>query len=204
MNSCHQRGCAARLAQGHHGRPADEFRTHNNSALSHGFVLEVHEGLQLPRGEHTRGAVAGDPAGRPRAFPCTGGENHGTGLHSLTAGRAGDHQCGVTVPSGGHGRRGDLYSGILRSLHQLACVLRPGHEGAQVAQPVPGVGAVAGHTAGDGLAFEDEHGLHPRQLQTPRGIEPGRAGSNDDDVGGDLIRTHSPASFRIASTSAPQ
>ena len=73
-----QRRPAARLAQREHGRPADELGAHDDRARARRRpVLQVHEVLQLARGEHAGGPVARDQPGRARALAGAGGQDDG-------------------------------------------------------------------------------------------------------------------------------
>ena len=69
----HQRRAAPRLAQGEHRRPAHQLTADDDRALAHLAPLEVHERLELARGEHPGRPVARNAPRGPGSLAGAGG-----------------------------------------------------------------------------------------------------------------------------------
>ena len=179
----HQRGLAARGAQGQDGGPADQLRAHDDRAGAGRLMLQVHVILQLAGGEDPVRAIAGDQSRGARPLPGAGGEHHRPGVDPAPPPRAGDQQRAVGGPAGDHGGEADIGAGRVGQVGQAPGVGRAGQHGPQVAHSVPQVVAVPGNPAGLRLALQDQHRGHARGAQVAGRGEPGGAGADDDHVG---------------------
>ncbi len=155
----------------------------NDGAPAHPLVVEGGELLQRPGGEHPGRPVAGHQSGSARPFPYTGGQHHSPRRDRL--GSLGARGCHHPTGEGLHGAADlELHPRPLGQAHKMGRVAGAGGDPVAVADRVAPVRRVAGRAARLELAFVDHHPTRTPTAQLGSGGQAGRAGTDDDDVGG--------------------
>ena len=178
----------ARVRERDHRREAHMLRANDQGAAEQPLPVEVDPLLQLPGGHHAGRPAAGDEPGGARPLPAAGGEQHrrrGDGLDAIGAGQGDGYRAAGACPPGPAGDRGSsayLGAGLDGGPRIVPGVGRPGHDPAQVAQPIAGVRAVPRDAAGLGFPVRDEDPAHPEPPQLDPGGQARRARPRDQHV----------------------
>ena len=204
-------GAAAGLAQGQHGRPADQLGADHDRTLPDLGVVEVDEVLQLPGRVDAVGPVAGDAPGRARA--ARGPRWRGRPLRPRPGGGRGrrHQQAPVAGPAGDLRPVSSSRARVARRLGQPAGVRRSGDEAAQVADAVAEVVAV---TAGCRRSTSSRSITRTSPSTAPRergrGGQAGRAAADHrdpdplDPAAGRVTGAHLPSPSRAADPGAAE
>ena len=141
--------------------------------------------LQPACGEHARRPGAGNEAGGARPLAAARRQDQGPGGEGRASGRGGHVDANASVTgrhAGDGGLRADVGAGGDRRVGELPGVGRSAHGSTQVAQAVPGMVGVPGDAAGLVVAIDHDDVSHATRAQVARKRQPGRTGTDDDDV----------------------
>ena len=189
------------MAQGQHGRPADEFGADDHGAGAEVRRAGVDHRLQLAGRVDAGRTIAGNQPSSTRPLASSGRQHHGVSFHDAPPERRRDDQTTGPVPRGDHRFGLDPRSGVAGVRLQRAGVAGAGHEPVQVADAVTRMVAVPGDAAGLGLPFDHEDVTVDSRGERCRRGEPGRTTADDRDA--HVLDVHR-CSSRRAATVPPQ